>query len=89
MSEHWPERIFKRMRGRNVLTIALDLIGGVRGVKDLTMSDCAESMAILEWYMENWHPSECPFDAGVFQCIKAAHAAAEDWFRQQASDMGL
>ena len=89
MSGHWPEHIVELMRGRNVLTVALDLIGGVRGANDLCLSECANAMTVLEWYMQNWKPSGCPFDAAALACIKAAHAAADDWFRKQASDIGL
>ena len=89
MNEHWPEHIVELMRGRNVLTVALDLIGGVRGANDLCLSECANAMTVLEWYMRKWEPSDCPFDAAALACIKTAHAAADGWFRKQASDIGL
>lgn len=89
MSGHWPHHIVEIMRDRNVLTVALDLVGGVRGANDLCLSDCANAMTVLEWYMQKWEPSDCPFDRAALDCIKAAHALAEDWFRTQASDIGL
>jgi len=89
MSEHRPARIVELMRGRNVLTVAIDLIGGVRGVKDLSLSECANAMTILEWYMEKWEPSDCPFDAAALACIKEAHKSAEEWFAKEASDIGI
>lgn len=89
MSGHWPPKIVELMRGRNVLTVALDLIGGVRGANDLSLSECANAMTVLEWYIENWKTSDCPFDAAALECIRAAHKAAEQWFAQEAADMGI
>jgi len=88
-SGHWPAYIVEKMNGRNVLTVALDLIGGVRGANDLCLSDCANALTVLEWYLDNWRPSSCQFDAGAFQCIKAAKEQGDDWFRTQASDMSI
>jgi len=86
---HWPAHIVELMNGRNVLTIALDLVGGVRGANDLCLSDCANAMTVLEWYIEKWEPSDCQFDRHVLDLIKTAHALADDWFRKEASDIGL
>ena len=86
---HWPNHIVELMDGRNVLTVALDLVGGVRGANDMTLSDCANAMTVLEWYIEKWEPSDCPFDAHAFACIKYALEMAEDWFRREATGAGL
>ncbi|MBS0187943.1 MAG: hypothetical protein JSS51_07730 [Planctomycetes bacterium] len=89
MSGHWPDHIVEIMRDRNVLTVALDLVGGVRGANDLALSECANALTVLEWYMQKWEPSDCPFDTAALDCIKAAHALGESWFHTQASDIGL
>jgi hypothetical protein len=89
VSGHWPDHIVEHMGNRNVLTVALDLVGGVRGANDLCLSDCANALTVLEWYIEKWAPSDCPFDAAALECIKAAKALGDDWFRSQTSDMGL
>lgn len=84
---HWPDHIVTLMRDRNVLTVALDLIGGVRGSRDMCLSDCANDMTVLEWYINNWTPSDCPFDKHALGCIRVAKEEAGVWFDRGASDL--
>jgi len=87
--KHWPPHIVELMQGRNVLTVALDLVGGVRGANDLCLSECANAMTVLEWYLKKWEPTDCAFDKAAHDCITTAHALAEQWFQREASDMGI
>lgn len=89
MTERWPPHIVELMRGRSVLTVALDLVDGVRGANDLCLSECANAMTVLEWYTEKWRPSDCPFGKAVRDCIETAHKLGTNWFRTQASDIRL
>lgn len=86
---HWPEHIVEKMRGRNALTVALDLVGGVRGSRDLSLSECANDMTVLEWYINKWEPTECLFDQAALDLIRQSHRLADEWFKRQASDMGI
>ncbi len=89
MSDHWPAHIVTIMQGRNVLTVALDLVGGVRGANDLCLSDCANALTVLEWYRDKWEPTDCPFDDAARRLIMAAIDLGTGWFATQASDMGI
>jgi len=86
---HWPPHVVALMRDRNVLTVALDLVGGLRGANDLCLSECANAMTVLEWYMEKWEPSDCPFDGHALALIKTAHKLADEWFQRESLEAGL
>lgn len=93
MSEYLPQRIAEIMGGRSVLDVSLDLASGVRGSRDMCLSDCANDMTVLEHYISKWtptpHTEDPTFDNAVLACIITARNMAEDWFRGQASDIGI
>jgi hypothetical protein len=84
-----PGRIHEAMRGRNILDVALDVASGVRGSRDMCMSDCAMDLTILEHYVKKWNASNDPFDGAVLEVIAQAINMGTSWFATQASDMGI
>lgn len=86
---HWPDDIKSTMGDRNVLTVALDIVGGVRGSRDMALSECAMDLNVLDWYETHWTPSDCPFDAAALECIRHARRVGNEWFMRESARMGL
>lgn len=82
---HWPANIAEMMGGRNVLTVCLDIIGGVRGARDMTLSDCCQWAEVVQWYLDNWRPSDCPFDECVFRMLNVSRNKAAEWCDREAN----
>ena len=84
-----PPHIADWMGDRNILTVCLDIVGGVRGGRDMCLSDCATWLGCVEWYIDHWTPSDCPFDAIVLQMLKHAQGAGNEWFMRESAKAGL
>lgn len=82
---HWPPHIKEIMGDKNVLTVCLDIIGGVRGASDMTLSDCCEWSEVVQWYLDNWRPSDDSFDECVFRMLHIARNQAAEWCDRTAN----